>query len=226
MRAGSLAKGVLTMADLPYDVSGGPDTDTKWKHADRHFFKAFFDLFVSVLLLVPLAFVTLALCIINPFLNAGPLIFLQSRMGQDCRPFTAIKFRTMRIKATAARGAYDLLETDRIPPFGRLLRRSRLDELPQIINVLRGEMSLIGPRPDAFDHAVVYLKEVPDYRLRYQALPGISGYAQTEVGYVDGIEDLHRKVAADLYYIANASFRLDLWITWRTLCVVFGCRGC
>ncbi len=213
------------MADLPFDVACVAGTDGSWKHTRRHFTKALFDVVVSLVLLLPLVVVLAVLCLVNPFLNAGPLIFQQSRMGQDCRPFTAIKLRTMCVRAPVKRGAYDRLETDRIPALGRFLRRSRLDELPQIINVLRGEMSLIGPRPDALDHAVVYLKEVPDYHLRYQALPGISGYAQTEVGYVDGIEDLHRKIAADLYYIANASLRFDLWITWRTLCVVLGCKG-
>jgi lipopolysaccharide/colanic/teichoic acid biosynthesis glycosyltransferase len=213
------------MFDFQNDVLEGTAGHRRQKHVHRHLSKASFDLCLSLMLLLPLLILTVVLVLINPFLNAGPLIFRQSRMGQDCRAFTAIKFRTMRVEATAVRGAFDALEADRIPPLGRFLRKSRLDELPQIINVLRGEMSLIGPRPDAFEHAVVYLKEVPDYARRYQALPGISGYAQTEVGYVDGVDGLHRKVAADLYYLANASFGFDLWITWRTLCVVLGCKG-
>jgi lipopolysaccharide/colanic/teichoic acid biosynthesis glycosyltransferase len=108
---------------------------------------------------------------------------------------------------------------------GRFLRRSRLDELPQILNVLRGEMSLIGPRPDTFEHACVYLREIPGYAARHQVMPGISGYAQTEVGYVDGLDGIHRKVAADHYYLKHASFALDLWITWRTIGVVLTRQG-
>lgn len=197
--------------------------DTGLRH--RHFAKMTFDLLVSLVLLIPLVLVGLLLLFLNPLFNAGPLIFLQKRMGQDCRAFTAIKFRTMTQRDTANRGAFDALETGRISPLGQFLRKTRLDELPQILNVLHGDMSLIGPRPDSFDHAVVYLRQVPGYAQRHQVLPGISGYAQTEVGYVDGLDGIGEKVAADLFYLRHASFRFDLWITWRTLCVVLGARG-
>ena len=191
----------------------------------RHLPKVLFDLVVSIVLLIPLGMVTLLLIMLNPVLNAGPLVFLQTRMGKDCRPFTAIKFRTMSPETATTRGAFDALETDRISRLGQFLRKTRIDELPQIINVLRGDMSLIGPRPDSFDHAIVYLREVPGYARRHQGLPGISGYAQTEVGYVDGPDGIRDKVDADLYYLRHATLQFDLWITWRTLCVVFGCKG-
>lgn len=191
----------------------------------RHLPKVLFDLVVSIVLLIPLGIVTLLLIVLNPVLNAGPLVFLQTRMGKDCRPFTAIKFRTMSPETATTRGAFDALETDRISRLGQFLRKTRIDELPQIINVLRGDMSLIGPRPDSFDHAIVYLREVPGYAQRHQGLPGISGYAQTEVGYVDGPDGIRDKVDADLYYLRHATLQFDLWITWRTLCVVFGCKG-
>ncbi len=190
-----------------------------------HWPKSAFDLFLSIMLLVPLTVTTLVLLVFNPFFNRGSLLFLQERMGRDCQPFTAIKFRTMRPEDNTQRGAFDTLEVDRISRFGLFLRRTRLDELPQIINVLRGEMSLIGPRPDSYAHAQVYLKTVPDYADRHQVLPGISGLAQTEIGYVDGLDGIHHKVRADLDYIANADLRVDLWITWRTLCVVVGRKG-
>lgn len=187
--------------------------------------KTVFDLSLSLILLGPLAIAALILVILNPFLNPGPLLFRQRRMGRECQPFTAFKFRTMTPGTAGPRGAFDPLETDRISGFARLLRRMRIDELPQIINVLRGEMSLIGPRPDAYDHARVYLRDVPGYAQRHQVAPGISGYAQTEVGYVDGPEGIRRKVAADHYYLTHASLAFDLWITWRTLRVVFGAKG-
>lgn len=191
----------------------------------RHITKAIFDVLMSVLLLVPLVLITLILIVLNPLFNAGPVVFLQKRMGLDGYAFTAIKFRTMRESGPMTRGAFDALETDRISALGRILRKTRIDELPQIINVLRGEMSLIGPRPDAYEHAVTYLQTVPGYAQRHRVLPGISGYAQTEVGYVEAIDGVQRKVMADLYYISHASFGFDLWITWRTLCVVFGRKG-
>ncbi|WP_341366849.1 sugar transferase [Yoonia sp. BS5-3] len=187
--------------------------------------KRIFDYALALCLLVPLVAFAALLLILNPFMNAGPLMFCQQRMGHHCKPFTALKFRSMLPADPAARGAFDALETDRITALGRLIRRSRIDELPQILNVLRGEMSLIGPRPDSYDHACVYLREIPGYAARHQVMPGISGFAQTEVGYVDGLEGVKRKVAADNYYIANASFWFDLWITWRTVYVVLARRG-
>jgi lipopolysaccharide/colanic/teichoic acid biosynthesis glycosyltransferase len=146
-------------------------------------------------------------------------------MGRGCRPFRAWKFRTMAPAPEIRRGAFDALEEHRITPLGRWLRRSRLDELPQVWNVLRGEMSLIGPRPDYLQHALVYLDQVPGYRERHAVRPGISGLAQTELGYVDGIEGVRAKVALDLHYVRHASPALDLWIAWRTLRVVIGRQG-
>ena len=124
------------------------------------------------------------------------------------------------------RSAEDPLEHDRITPLGHLLRRSRIDELPQVVNVLRGEMSLIGPRPDYFHHARRYMRSVPGYRRRHDVRPGISGLAQTDLGYVDCSEGTRRKVALDLRYVEEMSLRLDLYVFWRTLVTVFGRKGC
>ncbi|WP_254694832.1 sugar transferase [Antarctobacter heliothermus] len=184
-----------------------------------------FDIVMSVLLLPFLIIFALALLLLNPFYNKGSLFFVQRRMGRNCRSFRAIKFRTMRAVPKISRGADSPLETDRITPLGGFLRKSRIDELPQIINVLFGKMSLIGPRPDYFDHAVEYhaveyLEKIPGYRERHAVRPGISGLAQTELGYVEGMDATRRKVQADLYYISNMSFALEAWVFWRTLSVV------
>ncbi len=124
----------------------------------------------------------MALCVFlliaNPFLNRGPLLFIQKRMGRECNHFMAIKFRTMTCVSEMSRGADDPLEVNRITPLGGFLRKTRMDEIPQIINVLRGEMSLIGPRPDCFEHAETYLNTIAGYRERHAALPGISGLAK------------------------------------------------
>ncbi|TNC71550.1 sugar transferase [Rubellimicrobium roseum] len=180
---------------------------------------------VSLILLWPLVIVGLMLLMLNPLFNRGRLFFVQTRMGAECQPFRAWKFRSMRPAPSIERGAFDALDSHRITPLGHLLRKTRLDELPQVINVLKGEMSLIGPRPDFFDHAQVYVRQIPGYRERHAVRPGISGYAQTEVGYVDGLEGLRAKVAADLHYARHASFGFDMWIAWRTLCVVLGRKG-
>ncbi len=182
--------------------------------------KRVFDICMSILLLPALAMVALVILGLNPFYNRGGLFFVQPRMGRDCKPFNAIKFRTMRAETQVTRGADSPLETDRITTLGRFLRKSRIDELPQILNVLLGQMSLIGPRPDYFDHAVEYLEKIPGYRERHAVRPGISGLAQTELGYVEGMDATRRKVKADLYYISHMSFALEMWIFWRTLSVV------
>nr|WP_281242702.1 sugar transferase [Citreimonas salinaria] len=182
--------------------------------------KRSFDVVVSILLLPLLLICAVALLALNPFYNRGPLFFLQTRMGRNCKPFKAIKFRSMRPAERLSRGADGPLDADRITPLGSFLRKTRIDELPQIINVLRGDMSLIGPRPDYFSHARRYLREIPGYKSRHVVRPGISGLAQTELGYAVGIEATRRKVQADLYYITNTNMRLELWIFWRTLTVV------
>jgi lipopolysaccharide/colanic/teichoic acid biosynthesis glycosyltransferase len=124
------------------------------------------------------------------------------------------------------RRADDPLEEERITRLGRVIRQTRIDELPQILNVFRGEMSLIGPRPDYFHHARRFVRVVPEYRKRHSVLPGISGLAQTEQGYVDSIEATRQKVRLDLDYVDRMSFRLDLYIFWRTMMIVCGRKGC
>lgn len=222
---------VQTMFDFQDTITDPPETAALPGHlgGERRVAhigaKRTFDVVIAIVLLLPLAVFALVLCALNPFFNRGPLLFRQNRMGFRCQPFVAFKFRTMTLPTGRSRGAFDALETDRITPLGRFLRKTRIDELPQIINVLRGQMSLIGPRPDSLDHARVYLRVVPGYHARHQVVPGISGFAQTEIGYVDGLDGVHRKVAADLHYIAHATLAFDLWIAWRTLVVIFAQRG-
>ncbi|WP_283643629.1 sugar transferase [Marinovum algicola] len=188
-------------------------------------FKRSFDIAFSILLLPMLCLTALCLVVLNPFFNRGPLLYIQPRMGRDCRAFPAMKFRSMLPAANIARGANDPLETHRITTLGRFLRKSRLDELPQVLNVLRGDMSLIGPRPDYFHHARYYLRVIPGYRARHRVRPGISGLAQTQLGYAAGLDATAAKVRADLYYIENAGFRLETWIFWRTVLTVLGRHG-
>jgi len=181
--------------------------------------------FCTVVLLPAMLIVALALLVLNPIFNPGPLVFAQKRMGRDCKPFRALKFRTMASDRRQRRGPDDPVETHRITPLGRWLRITRFDELPQIINVYRGEMSLIGPRPDYFAHAHHYVALIPDYRHRHMVRPGISGLAQIELGYAEGLEATRLKTAADIDYIRRASLRLDLWIFWRTMVTVWTMRG-
>ncbi len=187
--------------------------------------KRLFDVLMSLALLPVLLVSAVVLLALNPFVNPGPLLYKQPRMGHHCCAFMALKFRSMQPVEQITRGADDPVETDRIRPFGGVLRKTRLDELPQILNVLRGDMSLIGPRPDYFHHARRFVRQVPGYRERHSVRPGISGLAQVEVGYVQGVDATRSKVRADLFYIENAGFQMDAWVFWRTLCVVIGHKG-
>jgi lipopolysaccharide/colanic/teichoic acid biosynthesis glycosyltransferase len=167
----------------------------------------------------------LVLLIFNPFFNSGPLFYTQKRMGKDCNPFRVIKFRSMTFTATIERGHEDPIEHARITPLGRIIRKCRIDELPQILNVLKGDMSLIGPRPDYFEHAIKFIETVPGYSERFNIRPGISGLAQVVVGYVEGSEATKRKVNADLFYIKNAGFKMESKLILKTITTVFGFSG-
>ncbi len=187
--------------------------------------KRAFDVTVAILALPAVGVAAALLLLLNPISNPGPLFFSQPRMGRNCKRFTMVKFRTMSEEAGTARGPDDPVEEDRITPLGRVLRRARLDELPQFFNVLRGDMSLIGPRPDAWDHAIHYLDSVPGYRARHTVRPGITGLAQVDGGYAEGILATVEKTRADLAYIDGMSLRMEAYILLRTVQVVFTGKG-
>ncbi|MCC5975509.1 MAG: sugar transferase [Rubellimicrobium sp.] len=188
-------------------------------------FKRTFDFVGGLVLVAATIVVGLILLAINPFLNPGPLFYVQRRMGQGCRPFSAYKFRTMVPTDEGVRGPFDPVESHRITRLGCFLRKARIDEFPQGINVLLGQMSLIGPRPDYLDHACIYLGKVPGYRERHCVKPGITGLAQIEIGYADTSDAVRDKVAADLRYIRDRRIALDLSIAWRTVAVMLSRAG-
>jgi len=178
------------------------------------------------LLSLPILLVTMVvLYAVNPIWNPGAVFFCQSRMGRDGKAFTMMKFRTMTDNGMTVRAADAPLDDHRITPLGQLLRRTKLDELPNILNILTGDMSLVGPRPDAFEHATEYLARVPHYRKRFCVRPGITGLAQVRGGYADNLRAVHRKARYDSYYIKNRSFQLEMSIIASTFGVVFSGFG-
>ncbi len=182
--------------------------------------KRTFDIFVSLLLLPFLILIGIILFVLNQFFNSGRLFFIQDRMGMNCEIFFVIKFRTMSHIEEISRKYDDPIETSRITPLGRILRKTRIDELPQILNVLRGDMSLIGPRPDYYVHALEYLKLIEGYRERYTIRPGITGLSQIRLGYVENLEAISKKVFIDNYYIQNLSYTTELKIILITLLII------
>lgn len=166
----------------------------------------------------------IVLLILNPWFNPGPLLFKQRRMGMWGKPFTMWKFRTMfECTGREERGPTAPLEEDRITPLGRFLRRSRIDELPNFLSVLTNDMSLVGPRPDLWDHAQWFSANIPFYKYRVRVRPGITGLAQIRGGYADQLISINRKARYDYYYIRHSSARMDLYILLRTFSVmIFG----
>jgi lipopolysaccharide/colanic/teichoic acid biosynthesis glycosyltransferase len=170
-----------------------------------------------ILLAVPMILVALVIKIDSP----GPALFRQIRVGFRAKPFLVYKFRTMRHAAPAApssaRNAAITLDNDpRITRLGRFLRRSRLDELPQLFNIIKGDMSLIGPRPEALALSEWYATELPFYHYRHIIKPGVTGWAQINQGHVADVADVREKLHYDFYYVKNYSVWLDILIMIRT----------
>jgi lipopolysaccharide/colanic/teichoic acid biosynthesis glycosyltransferase len=176
--------------------------------------------FVAAVSLLPVALPILALCAVAIKLDSpGPAFFVQERVGFRGRKFGCIKLRTMCVDAD--RGPSYTREGDaRVTRVGRLLRRSRADELPQIFNILRGQMSWIGPRPEASPLAAEYERHIPYYAFRHAVRPGISGWAAVRQGNVAEVEAATSKLKYDFYYIKNLSASLDALIACRTVWIV------
>jgi len=149
--------------------------------------------------------------------SRGPALYRQVRLGRHGRCFTMYKFRTMRVDAEKDGARWAKQNDDRVTRVGRWLRRTRLDELPQLLNILRGDMSLVGPRPERPEFAHRLEQLVPHYRLRYLVKPGLTGWAQIHYGYGGSVADAYRKLCYDLYYLKHRSVELDLVILIRTL---------
>lgn len=181
------------------------------------------DFTIALVMLVLLSPALLLIGIMVRMDSPGPALFKQRRTGFRAKPFTAYKFRTMRTASGASSDAEEIRKRamtqandPRITRIGAFLRRTRLDELPQLINVLKGEMSLIGPRPEAVELTRWYENEIPFYHYRHIIKPGLTGWAQINQGHVVGVDQVREKLHLDFYYVKNFSFWLDLLIIIRT----------
>ncbi|WFL78703.1 sugar transferase [Altererythrobacter arenosus] len=193
--------------------------------------KRVFDV-VAVLLFAPI--VLPLVCVIAMLIrldSPGPAFFFQSRVGFRGETFRMVKLRTMRVvsKSTSANSAREFAMTkdndDRITKIGRFLRKTRLDELPQAWNVLIGDMSWIGPRPEAADLALWHEGEIPFYSYRHIVRPGITGWAQVNQGHVTDLDSIEHKLRLDFYYVKNLSLWLDVLIALKTFRVIAGGVG-
>jgi sugar transferase (PEP-CTERM system associated) len=192
----------------------------------RTLIKRAFDLAASVVLFaatLPLMIVTaLAIKVESP----GPVIYRQVRTGRAGRPFTVLKFRSMRADAEKDGVAQWAKPGDaRVTRVGRVIRKLRIDELPQLINVLRGEMSFVGPRPERPEFVAKLKEQIPFYDLRHSVKPGLTGWAQVRYSYGASVEDARTKLQFDLYYVKNHSLFLDILILFETARVILFREG-
>lgn len=187
--------------------------------------KRYADVVISLSLLLLTAPLLLLAALLIRLQDGGPVFYRQRRTGLLGEPLDVLKLRTM-VPAAERHGAQWAASADpRITPVGAWLRRTRLDELPQLLNVLRGEMSLIGPRPERPELERQLEEAIPNYRLRHWIRPGLSGWAQVNMPYGASVEDAERKLGYDLFYLRNASIWLDLLILFKTIKTVLKAGG-
>jgi exopolysaccharide biosynthesis polyprenyl glycosylphosphotransferase len=180
-------------------------------------FKRVVDLSLAVVALVPLAVLTPLVLVGNLAGNRGPLLFRQLRVGKNGVPFTMLKFRTMSVTTGGREGRWTDTDDPRITRFGRVLRRTHLDELPQVWNILRGDLSVVGPRPEQPQYVAELSEKLPFYNLRHLVRPGLTGWAQVKYGYASNDTDALEKLQYEFYYLRHQRLSLDLRIVARTL---------
>lgn len=179
------------------------------------------DIFLSAFGLILTSPIMLFTSLLIKLDSPGPVLFRQERVGEGGRVFTLLKFRSMKVDAESDTGPkWATLNDERITRVGRFIRKLRIDELPQIINVLRGEMSFVGPRPERPYFVAQLKKKVPYYSLRHTVKPGITGWAQIKYSYGASVKDAMEKLQYDLYYIKNMSLLFDLTIVLDTIKIV------
>ena len=197
---------------LPADVAGGGG---RWMK--QHSLRAC-DVAIATAALVILSPLMLLAALAIKLDSAGPAIFRQRRTGLNGREFMIYKFRSMSVTEDGPKIVQACEEDPRVTRVGRILRQSSIDELPQLLNVVRGDMSLIGPRPHAVAHDQYYADAIANYTQRQRVKPGITGWAQVNGlrGETPRIEDMEKRIEFDLWYVRNRSLALDAKIIWRT----------
>lgn len=184
----------------------------------KRFADLVFALAAGVIFLIPM----LIIGVLVKLDSKGPAIFKQERLGQDGRPFVIYKFRSMVENAEADGPKWAEVNDNRCTRLGRILRKSRLDELPQLINIIKGDMSFVGPRPERTYFYDQFERYIPGFRNRLIVQPGLTGWAQVNGGYELLPEE---KLVYDMEYIATRSFKLDLWCVLKTVRLIFTHKG-
>jgi sugar transferase (PEP-CTERM system associated) len=194
--------------------------------AQRVVVKRIFDIVCALILLVPALPLMLIASVLIVAETGFPILFRQERVGKDGRLFNVVKFRSMRTDAEKdGKPRWATAKDDRVTRVGRLIRKTRIDELPQIFNVLRGQMSMVGPRPERPYFVEQLTREIPFYAVRHAIQPGLTGWAQVRYRYGASVEDSAEKLQYDLYYVKNHDLMLDLVVLFETVGVVVNAAG-
>ncbi len=187
--------------------------------------KRLMDILLSLLALVLLSPVFLVTAIIVKCTSPGPIFYAQERIGYRGKPFKMHKFRSMYVDAEASGPALSSDDDPRITPFGRIMRKYRLDEIPQFHNVLKGTMSLVGPRPERQYFIDKIVERAPEYMLLHKVKPGITSWGQVKYGYAENVDEMVERLRYDLLYLENMSLATDIKILLYTVLIIFQGRG-
>jgi exopolysaccharide biosynthesis polyprenyl glycosylphosphotransferase len=187
--------------------------------------KRVFDLIIAVILIIMTIPILLITAIIIKLESPGPVVFKQFRIGKNMKKFKIYKFRSMRVHDSNKYSKYTLNNDERVTRFGKFIRKTRIDELPQLFCVLKGTMSFVGPRPEWDELVEEYEKKIPYYNLRHLIKPGITGWAQVMYPYGECVEDAQRKLEYDIYYLKNQDFLMDILTIMKTAKIVIFGKG-
>jgi len=187
--------------------------------------KQLIDIFLALFGLLATLPITIASAIIIRLESPGPMFYFQERVGLHGKSFKLIKFRSMQSDAEKNGPVWAMKNDTRVTRFGRFIRKTRIDELPQMLNVLKGDMSFVGPRPERPVFVEQLTQKIPYYSIRHNVMPGISGWAQICYPYGASEEDALRKLEYDLYYIKYMSLQMDLWVIFQTIKTVLFQKG-
>jgi exopolysaccharide biosynthesis polyprenyl glycosylphosphotransferase len=197
------------------------DSMPVWQQAIKRFLDVLLSVIATILLIPVFLFLAVAVKMSSP----GPILFFQERVGRNGRPFKIIKFRTMYVGSEKSGPQLSSSNDPRITPIGRFMRKLRLDEFPQFINVIKGDMSLVGPRPERQFYIDKIVEFEPQYLHLTKVRPGITSWGQVKYGYAENVEQMLQRMKFDLLYLKNRSLALDFKIMLYTVMIVLRAKG-